>query len=127
MLTFSQCTPYPLTATIFSTDLYQDPRSSKIFNYEPDVVNEIMNGSEGSAESHTKQTNNYCDEITDRQYLKQSTNEEKLHHKISSTVLTNNHALDETESLLAQRSGIARVVSSRYVSHLHSHSNKCLH
>ena len=88
------------------------------------MVNAIMNGSEGPAKSHPKQTS---DKTTDRQYSKQSTNEENLHHKISSTVLTNKHAPDETESLLAQHKGIARVVSSGYVSHLHSHSNKCLH
>lgn len=116
MLTFSQCTPYPLTATIFSTDFYQDPRSAKIFNYEPDVVNAIMNGSEGSAISHTKQTS--CDETSNRQgHSKQSTNKANTRHKISSTVLTHEHASDETEGLLAQRSGLAQVASSGYVSH----------
>ena len=125
MLTFShsQCTPYPLTATIFSSDLYQDPRSAKIFNYEPDVVNAIMNGSEGSVISQTKQTS--CDQTGNRQgHSKQSTNKENTHHKISSTVLTHEHALDETESLLAQRSGLVRVASSGYVSSTATHVTK---
>ena len=115
MLILSQCTPYPLTATIFSTDLYQDPRFSKIFNYEPDVVNAIMNGSKEPAKTHSKQTS--CDETSNRS--KQSANKDKL----SSTVhmLTHEHATDETENLLAQCSGLAQVTSSRYVSHLYSH------
>ena len=107
-----QCTPYPLMATIFSTDLLcQDPRSSKIFNYEPGVVSAIMNGREGSAKSHSKRTS--CDETSNSQgHSKHFINKENIHNKISSIVPTQEYEVDESESLLAQRSGLAQIASS---------------
>ena len=102
-----QCTPYPLTATIFSTDLfYQDPKSSKIFNYEPDMINTIMNGSEES-NSHSRQTS--YDETHNRQG--HSTNTETIQQKFLSTAPRHGHVPDETESLLAQYSGLAQMAS----------------
>ena len=81
------------------------------------MVDAIMNGSERIIKSHNKHP---CDEPTDRGgYSKQSINYPipNEENKISSTVLTNEHALDETECL-AQHSGLAQVVSSGYVSNV---------
>ena len=79
------------------------------------MVYAIMNGSKEPAKPHSKQASS--DETSNRS--KQSTNKDKL----SSTVntLTHERATDEAENLLAQRSGLAQVTSSRYVSHLYSH------
>ena len=115
MLLYIQFTPYPLTATIFSTDLPQDREGSlakhaQKFSYEPDIIDAMMSHSE--AQGIEKNTNKLKCSKQDGSHPTPNHISNDL-SAVPATDLTNEN--EAKGRLLAQQSGLVQVMSSRLV------------